>query len=43
MINGVASNEARKLTMEADDEVLMITPGGGGFWQARLSFGAMYE
>ncbi|NOZ66361.1 MAG: hydantoinase B/oxoprolinase family protein [Alphaproteobacteria bacterium] len=31
MINGVASNEARKLTMAADDEVLMITPGGGGF------------
>lgn len=30
MINGEPSSEAKKLVMQADDEVLMRTPGGGG-------------
>jgi N-methylhydantoinase B/oxoprolinase/acetone carboxylase alpha subunit len=29
-INGVASNAAKKIAMAATDEVLMMTPGGGG-------------
>ena len=31
LINGQSSLEARKQAMRADDEVLMHTPGGGGF------------
>lgn len=31
LINGEPGSEARKLTMEADDHVLMQTPGGGGY------------
>lgn len=30
LINGEPCHEARKLTMAADDEVMMMTPGGGG-------------
>jgi N-methylhydantoinase B len=30
LINGVAGDEARKIAMRADDEVVMVTPGGGG-------------
>jgi N-methylhydantoinase B/oxoprolinase/acetone carboxylase alpha subunit len=30
LINGEATLEARKITMEPSDEVLMMTPGGGG-------------
>jgi len=30
LINGQSADEARKVAMAADDEVMMITPGGGG-------------
>ena len=33
LINGEPCSEAKKLSMQADDEVLMQTPGGGGFGQ----------
>ncbi len=31
LINGASTLGARKKVMEADDEVMMLTPGGGGF------------
>jgi N-methylhydantoinase B/oxoprolinase/acetone carboxylase alpha subunit len=31
LVNGVAVNEARKMTMQPADEVMMETPGGGGY------------
>jgi N-methylhydantoinase B/oxoprolinase/acetone carboxylase alpha subunit len=31
LVNGRAVNEARKMVMAPDDEVLMETPGGGGY------------
>jgi N-methylhydantoinase B len=34
LVNGAPVNEARKMTMRADDEVLMETPGGGGYGAA---------
>lgn len=34
LVNGAPVNEARKLQMRADDEVLMETPGGGGYGSA---------
>ena len=34
LINGEPSAEANKMTMAADDEVLLETPGGGGFGAA---------
>ena len=33
-INGEATLEAKKRAMNADDEVIMQTPGGGGFGAA---------
>lgn len=33
LINGKEADEARKIAMAADDEVMMITPGGGGIGQ----------
>jgi N-methylhydantoinase B len=33
-INGKPVNVARKLEMQPDDEVLMVTPGGGGYGRA---------
>ncbi|MCT8973967.1 hydantoinase B/oxoprolinase family protein [Microbaculum marinisediminis] len=33
-INGKAVSEARKIEMQPEDEVLMITPGGGGYGRA---------
>ncbi|MEL7389870.1 MAG: hydantoinase B/oxoprolinase family protein, partial [Pseudomonadota bacterium] len=30
LINGVSADEAKKITMQPSDEVVMITPGGGG-------------
>jgi N-methylhydantoinase B/oxoprolinase/acetone carboxylase alpha subunit len=34
LVNGKPVNEARKMAMEAGDEVLMETPGGGGYGKA---------
>lgn len=33
-INGKPVSESKKLDMQSDDEVLMVTPGGGGFGAA---------
>ena len=34
LVNGVPVNEARKMVMQPGDEVLMETPGGGGYGSA---------
>jgi N-methylhydantoinase B len=34
LVNGKPVNEARKMPMQPDDEVLMETPGGGGYGSA---------
>lgn len=34
LVNGEPSSEAKKLVMQADDVVLMQTPGGGGYGEA---------
>jgi N-methylhydantoinase B len=34
LVNGKPVNEARKMLMQPDDEVLMETPGGGGYGSA---------
>jgi N-methylhydantoinase B len=34
LVNGSPVNEARKMAMQPDDEVLMETPGGGGYGPA---------
>ena len=34
LVNGLPVNEARKLTMSADDVVTLETPGGGGYGAA---------
>jgi len=36
LINGEASLEARKKEMSKNDEVLMHTPGGGGFGETEI-------
>ena len=36
LINGEASLEARKKAMSQNDEVLMHTPGGGGFGETEI-------
>jgi len=33
-VNGEPSSQAKKLVMQADDVVLMQTPGGGGYGKA---------
>ncbi|MEM6761251.1 MAG: hydantoinase B/oxoprolinase family protein [Pseudomonadota bacterium] len=34
-VNGVAVSDTRKMEMQAGDEVLMVTPGGGGYGAPR--------
>ena len=34
LVNGKPSSEAKKVVMQADDVVLMQTPGGGGYGKA---------
>jgi len=34
LINGKATSEAKKLTLQSSDEVLLQTPGGGGYGKA---------
>jgi N-methylhydantoinase B len=38
LVNGIAVNEARKLTMQPGDVVVLATPGGGGFGASQGSW-----